>query len=390
MRVGLFVDAYIPEINGVVTSTKTLCDALINKGDEVYVVTTNPFSKGIMIQDNVIRLPGLELKKLYGYRVAMPYSKKAENIIRKLNIDVIHVQTEASIGIFGRILAKKYGIPLIYTYHTMYVDYTYYVTKGFLDPVVKGIVKKLSKALADSSTELITTSDKTKSALRSYNVDQYINVIPNGIDLKKYDKTKFTKEQFDQYRKENGLEDKFLILSLGRIAKEKSIDLCIKEYAKYLKETNDQKTMFLIVGDGPQKEEYEKLVVDLDLMERIKFLGKVSHDETPFYYGLCDLYISASTSETQGLTFIEAMASSLPVICQYDDNLNDVVIDGETGYFFYTENECHKKLEQVINMSQEKREEIINNALKNIQKYSVDIFADSVKEVYNRAIRKCW
>ena len=84
------------------------------------------------------------------------------------------------------------------------------------------------------------------------------------------------------------------------------------------------------------------------------------------------------------------MASSLPVICQYDDNLNDVVIDGETGYFFYTENECHKKLEQVINMSQEKREEIINNALKNIQKYSVDIFADSVKEVYNRAIRKCW
>ena len=113
MRVGLFVDAYIPEINGVVTSTKTLCDALINKGDEVYVVTTNPFSKGIMIQDNVIRLPGLELKKLYGYRVAMPYSKKAENIIRKLNLDVIHVQTEASIGIFGRILAKKYGIPII-------------------------------------------------------------------------------------------------------------------------------------------------------------------------------------------------------------------------------------------------------------------------------------
>ena len=107
MRIGLFVDAYLPEINGVVTATKTLVDAFISKGDEAFVITTNPFNNEILIQDNVIRLPGIPLKKLYGYRISAPFDRKAEKIVKQLHLDVIHVQTELSIGIFGRLMAKN-------------------------------------------------------------------------------------------------------------------------------------------------------------------------------------------------------------------------------------------------------------------------------------------
>lgn len=390
MRIGLFVDAYIPEINGVVTATKTLSDALIAQGEEVFVITTNPFSDDIILEDNVVRIPGIELKKLYGYRVANPYSKKAEKIVKSLNLQVIHVQTELSIGIFGRLFAKKYDIPLVYTYHTMYYDYTYYFSHGVFDPVIKGIVKKGSKWLASLSTEFVTTSIKTKNALRSYQISQYINVIPNGINLKQFDKSQFDKEEFIKYRKDNGLEGKYLLLSVGRIAKEKSLDMCIRQFAKYVNETHDDNIAFLIVGDGPQKEECERLSIELGMLGKIRFIGKVLHEETPFYYALCDLYISASTSETQGLTFIEAQASGLPVICHYDDNLNDVIIDNKTGFFFYSENECFDKLNYVIHLSSESRNEIINNAYENIKKYSVEKFSNSMKEVYYRAIRKRW
>ncbi len=390
MKIGIFVDAYVPEINGVVTAVKTLFDILNERGEEAYVITTNPFNNKVIQEGNVIRIPGLRLKHLYDYRVCWIYNHKAVKLIKKIHLDVIHVHTEASLGIFGRILAKKFDIPLVYTYHTMYVDYTHYVTHGFLDPIAKSIVKKLSKLVAESATEFVTTSEKTKNALRSYGIKKYINVIPNGINIDTFSKTIYKEEDFINYRKEHNLLNSFLILSLGRIAKEKAIDVCIKEFAIFVKENPNINTHFLIVGDGPAKKDLEKLALDEGVLDKIIFVGKVDHEKTAFYYNLCDLYISASTSETQGLTFIEAMSSKLLVLCQYDDNLNDVVFDKETGFYFYTEKECHEKLKYIYELNKNEKLRIEENAYKNISKYSMDIFYDRMKEVYKRAIRKRW
>ncbi len=390
MKVGIFVDAYVPEINGVVTATKTLFDILNARGDDAYVITTNPFNNKTIMQDKVIRIPGIRLKHLYDYRFAWIYNHKAVKMIKKIHFDVIHVQTEASLGIFGRILAKKFDIPVVYTYHTMYIDYTYYVTKGFLDPLAKNIVKKFSKAVADISTEFTTTSEKTKNALRSYGIKKYINVIPNGINIDAFNKTKYTEEDFMKYRKEHGIEDSFLILSVGRLAKEKSLDVCLKEYAIFIKENPSLKTNFIVVGDGPARQELEKLAMDLEILGNVIFVGKVSHEETSFFYNMCDLYISASTTETQGLTFIEAMSANLLVLCQYDDNLNEVVIDRQTGFYFYSEKECHEKLKYVVTLAKDEKDKIVKNAFENVQKFSMDIYYDRMKEVYHRAIRKRW
>ena len=305
-------------------------------------------------------------------------------------MDIIHSQTESGVGLFGRIVATILNKPLIYTYHTMYVDYTYYVTKGVFDEPVKYLVKKVSKALCESCTEFTTPSEKTKDALRSYGVGRYINVVPNGIDLDKFERNEENEERINKYRKENNLEDTFVLLSLGRVAEEKSIDVLLKGYAEFLAKKPTVKTKMLIVGDGPSKPNLEKLAFDLKISEHVDFIGKVPYTDVPFYYQLADLYLSASISETQGLTFIEAIASKTLVLCRFDENLIEVIKDNETGFYFDDEKSFSSKVEKIINLEKKEKEKIISSAYKNNRKYSLDAFYENMEEVYNRARRKKW
>ncbi len=390
MRIGLFSDTYPPEINGVATATSTLAEIFKKHGHEVFVITTNPYSNHVIYEDNIIRIPGVRLKMLYDYHLAFLFNRKAALLIRKMKLDVIHIQTEIGIGMFGKILAKRYDIPLVYTYHTMYEDYTYYVTRGHFDRAAKAIVKRFSKTMADSCSEFTTPSQKTKEALRGYGVNRYINVVPNGIDIKKFDPAQFSPADFDDFRKKHHLENKKILLSLGRIAKEKSIDFLIRGYATFLRDTKDQETMLLVVGDGPGKKELEALSLDLSIGDRVLFLGKVPHEDVPFYYSLANLFLSASTSETQGLTYIEAMASKTIVLCRYDDNLREVIDDGESGFFFYDEVGYVNLLKKILGLSEEMSANIIEKAFIKAENYSIDTFYDKMLEVYKRAIRRKW
>ena len=119
MNIALFSDTYPPEINGVATSTFNLRKTLVEHGHNVIVVTTNPFSKYVTYQDGILRIPGIKLKALYGYRMSMFYNKKAMDILSSFHPEVVHCQTDAGIGIFGGLVASKFHIGSVYTFHTM-------------------------------------------------------------------------------------------------------------------------------------------------------------------------------------------------------------------------------------------------------------------------------
>lgn len=390
MKIMLFSDTFPPEINGVATATNTLKKAFEAHGHDVYVVCTNPFVHATTFENNILRLPGIEIKRLYGYRLTGFLHSKAAKIIKKINPDIIHIQTEYGVGIFGKIMASRLKIPLVYTYHTMYTDYTYYVTKGKLDQPAKSIVKKFSKIMADTCSEITTPSFKTKDHLRSYGVNRYINVIPNGIDLSRFEEEYIDKEFISTFKKKYNLEDKFIILSLGRIAKEKSIDVVLKNYAKFIAQDHHNKSSFVIVGDGPAKQDLEKLAKDLGIAERCIFVGSVPYDEVPNYYYMADLFVSASISETQGLTFIEAIATKTLVMCRFDENLVEVVEEGKTGYFFSDTSSFCNKLRFIMNLDEDTKKQIIETAYIRNKKYSMEAFYDKMLEVYNRANRRYW
>ena len=391
MRIALFTDTYPPEINGVATSCKSLHDILVKNGHDVLVVTTNPYTKKVTCEDNIVRIPGIEIKRLYGYRMAGIYSSKAMKYIYRFNPDVIHVQTDFGVGIFGRNCANRLKCALVYTYHTMYEDYTYYFSKGHFDRVFKYFARGISSNVIANCNGIISPSKKTKDYLRRIGVDQYTNVIPTGVDFSKFKREKLDQNISKELKEKFGLDDDtFHLLSLGRVAKEKSVDFSIKCYKKFLLDNPKLKSKMIIVGGGPDVENLQNLVKELGIENNVVFTGPCPPEEVPYYYTLGDAFVSASLSETQGLTYMEAMASNLYVLARYDHNLLDVIQEGETGFFFETEEEFSEKLLHVYNLHLKNETKLLKNALQSIDSYSIETFYERILGAYKHAIKQCW
>ncbi|MCD8194781.1 MAG: glycosyltransferase, partial [Coprobacillus sp.] len=260
MNILMFSDTYPPFINGVSTSVFNLVKTLKEHGNNVLLVTPR-YNKGdFEYKDGVIYLPGVELKWLYGYRFPRPFDKKVMDIIKEFKPDVIHYHTDSTLGIFARRVARRIKKPIVYTYHTNYEDYTYYVTRGFVDRAAKRIVRFYSRTIAKNTTEFITPSDKTKDFFRTTRNDIYINVIPTGIDFSSFKRKEEEKEKEIKFKKEHHIDDQTKIfLLLGRLAKEKSMDVSIRGFAKFIKEHPEIKAKMLVVGGGPARNELELL-----------------------------------------------------------------------------------------------------------------------------------
>ncbi len=391
MRIALFSDTYPPEINGVATSTFNLRKTLIAHGDEVLVVTTNPFTNKITYEDGLLRIPGIYLKKLYGYRFSNFYSKEAMKIIERFKPEIVHCQTDVGIGIFGTIVASRFHCGMVYTFHTMLEDYAYYITHGYFDRAARAIVRFYFKGQSVRFNEFIAPSDKIKDYLRSIQIDSSISVIPTGIELDRFSKSNQNDADVAALKAKLGIDpEDFVVLSLGRIAKEKSIDVLLKGYAKFLRSPQKRRTKFLIVGWGPAEDELKELAGRLGIEDNVIFGGACKPDETQRYYHLGDCFVSASITETQGLTFMEAMAAELPVLARYDDNLVGTIKEGETGFFFNNEDDFAEKLSFLIDLPEAKRSKIIEASLKAIDPYSMEKFYQNEMGVYRRVWKANW
>lgn len=389
MRIGMFTDAYTPDINGVVSSIVTLKTELERMGHEVFVVTTkSSASKEEQPDDHVIRLAGIEIKSLYGYVLTSPIHFSALEEIRKMNLDVIHVHTEFGVGVFARIVSNKLSIPLVSTYHTMYEDYTHYVNIFNLksvEKVAKQATYSLSKLYGNKCTSLIVPSAKTKERLEFYGIKKKIHVIPTGLDLERFDAVHTSDETKRSLRKEIGVaEDDFLIVYVGRIAAEKSIDLLIDGFTTI--KQSQQKIRLAIIGGGPQLDDLRKQAQRLGLEDYVFFTDRRPHDMIPAYYHCADAFVSASLSETQGMTFIEALASGLVVFARPDDVLDGLVIENESGFLFHTPEEFANKLIHFAQQSSETKTRLSEQAKQKAAVYDSRVFGQKVYEVYEEAI----
>ena len=390
MRIVIFTDAYPPYINGVATSCYNLVHILRKNGHDVLVVAPQAEDGPTKIVDGVIYMKGVELKKFYGYRLTKLYDSYIFKKVKAFKPDVIHIQTDFTIGQFARIVIRKLKyIPTVYTYHTAYEDYTYYAVKGMLDRVAKRFVRSYAKNSARTMTEYITPSEKTKQYMRSTGSDAYINVIPTGLDFSLFKKENVDYDKIEEFKRIHGVDkDTKVFLILGRIAQEKSMDISINGYHAFRQAHPEIKSKMFVVGDGPMKEDLMKLTKDLGEEDNIIFLGSVSASAVPFYYHLADIYTSASTTETQGLTFMEAMASGTPVLAKFDTQLTDVILDNETGFFFTDIDSFVIKADRILKLSESEKQQVIDKAYLLVDKYSIEKFYENIIRVYQRAVRK--
>lgn len=387
MKVALFTDTYPPEINGVSVSVGLHQKVLMDQGHEVLVITTNPFGKQIVIEAGVIRIPGVELKKLYNYRLSSFFSAKAYQYIRKWKPDVIHIHTDIGIGIFGKITAFFLKVPTVVTYHTMYEDYTHYA--GFLKGLASRVVKQFSKSIAEQCTEFISPSLKTKEKIRSYGVDRYINIVPTGIDFTRFQLASLDRNKLAEIKNRWILPGEKVLLSLGRVAKEKSMEVIVKGFAKVI-QSGEEHIRLLMVGDGPDRHGLIDLANQLGISDKVSFVGAVPIQEVPYYYQVADVFVSASLTETQGLTFMEAMVSDRLVLCRFDENLAELIRHQQTGFIFSDEEDFVRQVKTIFNLTKEKREQIKGDVATAVNRYSLLNFYQNLIEVYQRATRQYW
>ena len=387
MRIGIFTETYTPYISGLVTSEVMLKKGLEKLGHEVYVVTANleSFHYEYDEEERVLKVPGIPTG-IYDSRLTAVYPLKAVNKIKSWNLDIIHSQTEFAIGTFARILAYQLDIPLVHTYHTMYEDYIHYITKGYFDKSSKKIVEYLTLFYCDkTATELIVPTKKTYDLFKEkYQVDRNIHIIPTGIELERFYTENIDKKKLASIkRKEKIKKDDFIAIFIGRLAQEKNVVFLLDVMKDLVPKL--PKLKLLIVGDGPDYDLYKQIIEKDNLENNVIMTGKVAWEEVPYYYHLSDIFLTASHTETQGLTVIEAMASSVVPICINDESFRNTVIDGLNGRIFEDEKECKQIIEELYN-DRELTQKLSNQARINSDRFSAKYFAESVLDVYKYAI----
>ena len=390
MRVGIFTESYPPLVNGVSTSILMLEHALTKLGHEVFIITVSDNKKDYVLENNghILRLPSVNLANCYDYKMTSVYPIKAVNMIKKMNLDVIHSNVEFTVGIFARVVSEQLSIPLVHTYHTNWEDYTHYITKNkkILDDICKKLLKYLMVFFEDKTvTELIVPSNKIYNLFKDkYKFTKNIHIIQTGIETSKFYKEKFNLKDINSLKKKLGIKKKdFVVMTVSRLAKEKSVDRIINNHKELVKKYSNMK--LLIVGDGPDIDKLKDEAKSLGVSDSVIFTGKVPLSDIPIYYQLGNVFVTASKSETQGLTVVEAISSSLPIVAVKDDSFVNSVIEDFNGFVF-TDDE--KYINSISKLYEDKD---LYNRLSNQSRllsedFSSEYFALKVLKVYETAI----
>ena len=385
MKIGIFTDAYVPQIGGVSTSCLLLKNELTKRGHKVFVFTTSDPAAPLE-EHGVIRVPSLPF--VSSKRVAVNYNPMLIGRVRKLELDLIHTQTEFGLGIFGRSICRQTGIPHVHTYHTLYEDWLHgQLKKGPIDLIARNGARRLSATFCNSAQHIIVPTIKTRKLLLSYGVTKPIDIIPTGIELEKFFQAKQDAAAISRVKEELGIkpEDKVL-LYLGRISDEKSITQLFDYLEPWLKVHREAR--FILVGEGPLRGELMRFVEQHKLLGQVIFTGGVALAAVPHLYAIADVFMSASRSETQGLTYIEALATAVPILVRRDEALEGVVEEGRNGCYFDDRESFVAALDRILEQDESSYAQMSKQALASSEKYSVEAFATSVEALYARQIEK--
>ncbi|MEG1988907.1 MAG: glycosyltransferase family 4 protein [Oscillibacter sp.] len=328
MKILITSDWYAPTINGVVTSVLNLQRELAGLGHEVRVLTLSPSAHSYRV-GSVTYIGAVSAEKIYpGARVRTALSADLLQDLAKWKPDIIHSQCEFSTFRLARKLSAATGAPIVHTYHTVYEDYTHYFSPS--RRWGRKAVATFSRWVVAQTAAVIAPTAKVRELLARYEVVRPIHVIPTGIDLDRFTVPR-DQAHLTALRRSLGIPDGQFVLSyVGRLAEEKNIG----ELLQNLSDLNRKDVTLLLVGDGPYRGELTKQVAALQLEQQVRFTGMVPPEEVTDYYRLGDLFVSASSSETQGLTYLEALAAGVPALCRRDDCLTGVVTDGVNGWQF--------------------------------------------------------
>ena len=381
MKVLITTDLYTVTTNGVVTSVRNLMEELIKKGHEVRVLTVSEKLKSHK-DDHIYYIKSLPLGIVYpDVRMPISYRHRYLRELIEWKPDVIHSQCEYFSYQFAGYISRKTGAPIVHTYHTLYEQYvTYIFPSRRLGAYLVGVLSKYRLRKAEA---VVAPTAKVEQVLRNYGLHNPIHVVPSGIALEQH-KQRITEEERLHRRSELGIpKDAVVLLNLGRLGTEKNLTELVELFA--VARGHNEKLYMLIVGDGPARKELEETAARLEIGEYVIFTGMVPPDQVHAYYQLGDVFVSASTSETQGLTYVEAAANGLPLLCRRDPCLDGVLIEGRNGWEYEAQEEFCEILDTILSHPDQCRTAGIQSE-QIAASYDKEHFADKIEDIYEAVL----
>ncbi len=379
LRVAMFTNNYLPFIGGVPISIDRLRRGLEKRGNPVLVVAPR-YQDQPVSEHHVVRVPSLlGMGAKSEFRMANIFLKRVRTRVRGFCPDIIHLHHPFWLGSLGLVLARWLNVPAVYTYHTRLEHYAHFVPLPGL--LFRNLISHaLIRRFANKCDGVIVPTYSTEEYLRMIGVKTPTFVQPTGIEYECFQQTRG--EDIEALRKRLELaDDERVFISVARLSNEKNIEFMI-EALNDLRERASRPFRFLIIGDGHQRDQIQARIDDLAMNECVTLVGAVPPDEMAIWYRLGDVFLFASKSETQGMVILEAMASGLPVVAVRSSGIDDVVNHGENGYKTPERQDLWRQRVQDLLEDDYLRQQLGANALAFAKDYSVERFADNVKEVY--------
>ncbi len=323
MRIGLFTNNYRPLVNGLATSVESFAVSFRRAGHDVTVVAPR-YLGGSPPEAGVLRVPALRAPTHHAYRLPMAWRPGVASAVQALQLDVFHAHHPLLLGAAAARWARRAGRPLVFTYHTHYDRYAHYIPGP--SRLVARLAIRQAIAFANRADLVIAPGPAVARALRSHGVSTRIAIVPTGVAPA----TGTGETSRADRRQALGLRDGApLCLSAGRLAREKNQAFLLSAFALILRDLPGAR--LILVGEGDDRQRLERLTRALGIGERVQFVGAVPHEAVGEYYLAADLFLFPSTSETQGIVVLEALAAGLPVVAVQSDAAADLLGDGRGG-----------------------------------------------------------
>jgi len=385
LKIAMFTNNYFPVIGGVPISIERLSRSLRNLGHEVKIFAPQ-YPDYDREKENIIRCSLLYYYKQDGMDIPITniFSRKIENEFYKNDFDIVHCHHPFWLGSKGMSLGHKYNVPVVFTYHTRLEKYAHYIP-GFLflrRLFANRFAHLMIRHFSNRANAVFAPTDSTQEYLRAIGVKRFIKVIPTGVDFDNYS---IDEGSISKLRSKLA-DEEILLITVARLSKEKNLYFLL-DGIKYVKKNSDLNFKLIVLGDGPERDNLQDYIKENNLENNVELLGSIDFEEISRYYLASDLFVFASTSETQGMVLLEAMAGKTPVVAVRSSGTDDVIKNGYNGY--KTEEDVKSWAEKVIKLM--KDDELLaktsENALKMAQKYSIMNMGKEAEKVYKKLLK---
>lgn len=340
MRIAHFTNTYHPVVSGVVRSIDTFRQSLTELGHQVFIFAQDA-GKYEDTEPFIFRYPAFDLPTMHNFPLTIPFSPFVEKLLPSLKLDVIHSHHPFLLGHAAARRADELKLPLVFTFHTRYQDYSHYI------PIEQKMVKRqIIQAISDymrRCQHIVVPSESMRRLLaEEYGVTKQVTTVPTGINLEPY-----CKADRQTVRQERGWGEDTVIISIGRLAQEKNWLTLLKATVQVMKKY--ERVRLVLVGEGDERKSLEKYTCNAGVADRVEFTGRLSFSEVPGYLKAADLFCFASVTETQGLVTMEALAAGLPVVAVDATGTRDMVTHNQEGLLTANDSQAlAQAIEQVL------------------------------------------